>query len=74
MTPKKRSGISVAIGVMKVYWLRFCLSDFGFWLRRTARGAFVFTLITLGFVFGILMPVAGVALVLLALTIMDGKS
>jgi hypothetical protein len=74
MTYKKRSRLSVLWGLAKLYWLSFYLSDFGFWFRRTSKGFLVFFLMTIGFVSGMLMPIAGVAIVLLAISILDKKS
>jgi len=70
---KERSWISVKLGILRVYWWRFQDSDALAWLRRTARGVTVFVLLTLAFVLGMLMPVAGVALALLAVSIAPGE-
>lgn len=74
MKHKKRSWLSVQIGLMRVRWWIFQDSDFVDWFKRTARGVTVFVLLTLAFVLGALMPVAGVALALLAVSIARGES
>lgn len=74
MSAKKRSRLSVAFGLLRYYWWIFSESDAVRRTLRVIRGVFIFCLFTLAFVVGMLMPIGGVVLALLAVSMVNGEA